>query len=63
VHLPILAGKITVFSPAIFFGVWYFWQCWKALISLWQMEPGLVRLIADLAVDFSGGQDGGSRAR
>ncbi|KAJ1495875.1 hypothetical protein T484DRAFT_1875018 [Baffinella frigidus] len=26
-------------------------------------EPGLVCLIADLAVDFSGGQDGGARAR
>ena len=27
------------------------------------MEPEVVRLIADLAVDFSKGQDGGARAR
>ena len=26
---------------------------------LWQMEPGLVRLIADLAVDFIEGKGGG----
>jgi len=30
---------------------------------MWQIEPSLVRLIADLAVDFSEGKDGGGRAR
>jgi hypothetical protein len=32
-------------------------------LNLFQMEPGLVLLIADMVVDFSQGRDGDGRAR